>query len=63
MSPGEMADQNQYFMMLEMADSVHTWGGGVITGLNADVKVTRIFISEKQKCTGHIGEDLKQRKI
>lgn len=60
MSPGKMADQNQYFMMLEKADSVHIWAGGVITGLNADVKVTDLSV--KNKCTGHVGEDLKQRR-
>lgn len=48
MSPGEMANQNQYFMMPEMAGSVRSWGGEVITGLNADVKVIHRFTSEKQ---------------
>lgn len=48
MSSGETADQNQYFVMPEMADSVRMGGGGVIMGLNADVKVTHRFTSEKQ---------------
>lgn len=56
MSSGEMADQNQYFVMREMADSVRMWGGGVIMGLNTDVKVIHRFTSEKQ-CIGHVSKD------
>lgn len=48
----EMADQHQYFMVPEMADSVHSWEG-VITGLNAEVKVIHRFISEKQMHRAH----------
>lgn len=42
MSQGELAGQNQYFVMLQTADSVRIWG------LAADVEVTQRFTSEKQ---------------
>lgn len=52
MSPGELADQSQYFMILEAADSVCIWGE-VIMRFNADVNVIWRFTSAKKMYRVH----------